>query len=123
MRRFLATALICLCAAPTASSAATEAHNWHGIWMNGLNVVWIATGPTDHVQVAAAAYYMLGPQRYLDAQVTFMAVPDGDSITLSPATADGCAIELTYVGDQIAAHDNGRCTHDRVTFDGTYDRQ
>lgn len=119
MRRLLVAALACLSAA--APAVAVEPTNWHGIWMNGYNVVWIATGPGESVQVAAAAYHVLGPERYLDSQVAFTAIPSGDSIAL--ADANGCAIELTYAGEQISAQDNGKCARDLVSFDGTYDRQ
>ena len=119
MRRFLLMSTLCLCTA-AATASETDPINWHGIWMNGHNVLWIVAGPTEAVAVAGAAYHQLGPNSYLDSEVNFRAVPMGDKLLL--ASAD-CQIELSYADHQIAAREMGHCAVDQVSFAGTYSRQ
>lgn len=121
MRRFLPIVLICLVGVSATPASQPDPPHWHGIWMNGFNVLQIATGPGETVQVVAAAYRQLGAMSYLDAQAAFIATPVGATMNLS--SASGCSIDLSYVDQQIAAHDNGKCAPDTVTFNGTYARQ
>ncbi len=121
MRRLLPIALLCLAGVSATPASQPDEPHWHGIWMNGFNVFQIATGPGETVQVAAAAYRQLGAKSYLDTEAAFIATPMGATMNLS--SASGCSIDLSYVGQQITAHENGKCGPETVSFDGTYSRQ
>jgi len=123
MHRFLTIALFSLAGIAASPASEPAPIHWHGIWMNGLNVLWIVAGPTEAVAVEGAAYRQTGVKSYLDTQVDFDAIPMGDKLLLAKADGTGCAIELSYVGQQIAAHENGKCGPESVSFDGTYTRQ
>jgi hypothetical protein len=123
MRRFLTIFVFYLLGVAVAPAAEATPVHWHGIWMNGLNVLWIVAGPTEAFAVAAAAYHRLGPKSYLDAQVEFDAIPAGNKLLLALGSRAGCTIELSYIDQHIVARDNGKCAGERVTFNGTYTRQ
>ncbi len=121
MRRFLPVILLCLIGVSATPASQPDQPRWHGIWMDGFNVLQIATGPGETVQVVAAAYHQLGPVSYLDAQAAFIATPMGSTMNL--ASPSGCTIALNFADQHVTAHDNGKCGPEAVSFDGTYARQ
>lgn len=127
MRRFLPIALLfagAMAAAAAASASDRPADmRWHGIWMDGQNVLWIVAGPTEEVAVAGAAYHRLGIESYLDSLIHFKATPMGDRLELASVEKTGCSIELSLVDGTIAAHEVTACSTLGVSFDGTYIRQ
>jgi hypothetical protein len=126
MRRFLPIALLfagALAAAAASASDRPADMRWHGIWMDGQNVLWIVAGPTEEVAVAGAAYHRLGVESYLDSLIHFKATPEGDTLMLAATDAAGCAIELSLANGAITAHEVSACSSIGVSFDGTYTRQ
>jgi hypothetical protein len=126
MRRFLPIAILFAGAAVAAAASASDSpadFRWHGIWMDGQNVLWIVAGPTEEVAVAGAAYHQLGVESYLDSLIHFKATPDGDKMVLAAADASGCSIELSLTDGSISAHELNKCSSLGVSFDGTYTRQ
>jgi hypothetical protein len=126
MRRFLPIAVLFAGAAVAAVASAADSapdFRWHGIWMDGQNVLWIVAGPTPEVSVAGAAYHRLGIESYLDSLIHFRATPVGDKLELSSMDSSGCSIELSLSGDSLAAQELSTCSTLGVKFDGTYARQ